>query len=202
MIRIGLTGGVASGKSEVLSILRELGCHTISADDINHELMRTNKQLIANLKKTFNCVDENGVVNRKLLGKLVFKDEKAKLKLESFIHPLVKLVRKEFFKKVEGVGGKFAVCETPLLFERNLLPEFDFSVVITAPLDKRIERFVKRGSGDEAKFWSISKNQMLDSKKIEKADFVVKNNGNKIDLKKQLEKILNEMTIRKKESLK
>ena len=202
MIKIGLTGGVASGKSEVLAIMRQLGCHTISADDINHELMRTNKQLIANLKQTFNCVDENGVVNRKMLGKLVFNDEKAKLKLESMIHPLVKLVRKEFFKKVDSIGGKFAVCETPLLFEKNLLPEFDYSVVITAPLDKRIERFVKRGSGDEKKFWQISKNQLLDSKKIERADFVIKNNGNKFNLEKQLKDILTKMEQHRKMVLK
>ena len=80
--------------------------------------MKTDKVLIQNLKKVFNCVDENGVVNKKALGKLIFNNKDAKLKLEEMTHPLIKMVRRDFFKKVEEKGGELAVCESPLLFEK------------------------------------------------------------------------------------
>ena len=192
MIRIGLTGGLCSGKSTALKILQELGCHTISADDINHELMKTNKALIAKLKTEFNCVDDKGIVNRKLLGKIVFNDKKAKEKLEMLTHPLVKLVRKDFFKNAEANGCEFAVCETPLLFEKDLMQEFDYSIVIVSSLENRIDRFIAKGSTQE-RFFEITKNQLLDGKKTKMADFIIKNNGTKYALKQTLSKTLKDI---------
>lgn len=196
MIRIGLTGGLASGKSTSLEILKELGCKTISSDEINRELMKTNKRLIEQLKINFNCVDEKGVVDRKALGKLIFNDKVAKEKLESLTHPLVKIVRREFFKKCEENGVQFVVCETPLLFEKDLLAEFDYSIVLVAGLDVRIDRYILSGKGDQNKFFTITKNQLLDSSKTSKADFVIKNNGSKAQLKDQLQKTLKEILIK------
>ena len=190
MIRLALTGGVATGKSTALKILKELGCNTISSDDIVRELMRTDKKLIMQLKSTFNCVDENGVVDRKALGKLVFNDKVAKDKLESLTHPLVKIVRKEFFKKCESTGNQFVVCETPLLFEKGLMNEFDYSILLVSSLDIRIDRYVNSGKGTQDKFFSITHNQLLDSKKTARADFVIKNNGTKLQLKEKLEQTL------------
>ena len=200
MIKIGLTGGVSTGKSTALQILRKLGCYTISSDDINHELMRTDKVLIQNLKKVFNCVDENGVVNKKALGKLIFNNKDAKLKLEEMTHPLIKMVRRDFFKKVEEKGGEFAVCESPLLFEKSLYSEFDYTIILTAPLDVRIDRFVDSGKGTQEKFFSITKNQTLDSKKMHMADFVIKNSKTRQYLQEELEKVLDE--IRKRHAAK
>ena len=190
MIRLALTGGVATGKSTALKILKELGCNTISSDEIVRELMKTDKKLIMQLKATFNCVDENGVVDRKALGKLVFNDKVAKDKLESLTHPLVKIVRKEFFKKCEASGSQFVVCETPLLFEKDLMNEFDYSILLVAGLDVRIDRYVQSGKGTQEKFFSITQNQLLDSKKTARADFVIKNNGTKLQLKEKLEQTL------------
>ena len=196
MIRIGLTGGLASGKSTSLKILQELGCKTISSDDITRELMKSNKRLIEQLKLTFNCVDDNGVVDRKALGRLIFNDKKAKEKLESLTHPLVKIVRKEFFKKCEETGSQFVVCETPLLFEKDLIAEFDYSIVIVAGLDIRIDRYIESGKGDQDKFFTITKNQLLDNQKTSQADFVIKNNGTKEQLKEKLENTLKEVLIK------
>ena len=193
MIRIGLTGGIATGKTTALRVLHELGCNTISSDDIVKELMKTNKELIGQLKKTFNCINENGEVDRKTLGRLIFNDKVAKEKLESLVHPLVKIVRKEFFKKCETQGKQFAVCETPLLFEKNLIAEFDYSILIVSGLDVRIDRYIARDEGDQEKFFTITQNQLLDNKKTELADYVVKNNGTESQLKENLKRILDDI---------
>ena len=193
MIRIGLTGGVACGKSTALKIFNELGCATISADDITHELMNTNKELIAKIQKTFNCVNEFGVVDRKKLGKLIFNEPMAKKKLEEMTHPLVKIVRKSFFQTAETKGNGIAVCETPLLFEKNLVAEFDYSVLIVAGLDVRIDRFIAKGKGTQEDFFNITKNQLLNDKKIAEADFVIKNNRSREELKSEIEKVIEQI---------
>ena len=202
MIRIGLTGGIASGKSTSLKIMRELGCHTISSDDINDKLMKTNASLRAQLKKEFNCIDEStGMVNKKMLGRIVFKDPVAKQKLESLTHPYIRAVRKSFFEKCEEKGVRFAVCESPLIFERSLMHEFDYTILIVAPLDVKIDRFIKSGKGDQEKFFTISKNQFLDAKKTEHADYVIKNSKDIKHLKSEIERTLREIEARHENAL-
>lgn len=193
MIRIGLTGGVASGKSTALSILKDLGCFVFSSDDIAHKIYERNNRAIASIKTNFGCVDANGVVNRLQLGKIIFNDAKSRNKLENLIHPVVKSVRREFFKISEKKGALFAVCETPLLFEKNLIGEFEYSILIVAGLDVRVERFLRDKNRSQDDFFKIAKNQMLDSKKASLADFVVKNNGSKEMLRQQLETVLKDI---------
>lgn len=200
MIRIGITGGLASGKSTALELLRELGCHTISSDDINRELLKNDKRLIEQIKILFKCVDDNGVVNKQALGKIIFNDEKAKKQLEDLIHPLIKIVRKDFFKKCEIQGGQFAVCESPLLFEKELMAEFEYTIIITASLDIRIDRFIASGWTQE-QFFNITKNQFLDKHKQQMADFVIKNNKTKIDLKKELKFVLEKIIEDRKKKI-
>ena len=196
MIRLAITGGIATGKSTALQILKELGCSVISSDAIVQELMLKDNNLKSKLKTTFNCVDENGVVDKKILGKIIFNDKIAKSKLEAMTHPLVHIVRKKFFQKCEAKGGQFAVCEIPLLFEKNLVAEFDYSILLIAGLDERIDRYILSGKGDQKKFFEITKNQMLDSEKKSKADFVIKNNGTKLQLKEKLQSTLQEIKNR------
>ena len=193
MIRIALTGGVAVGKSTALKLLRDLGCATISSDSIVHELMSKNMELKAKLKTAFNCVDTDGKVDRSALSRLVFNDASAKQKLEALTHPLVKIVRKEFFQECAKKNFEFAVCETPLLFEKGLVNEFDYSILLSAGLDVRVDRYINSGQGDQEKFFKITKNQMLDAEKTSKADFVVKNNSSKLQLKTELQKVLEQI---------
>ena len=193
MIRVALTGGVASGKSTALKILSELNCNTISSDKIVKELMQNDEMLKSRIKIAFNCVDDNGNINCEKLSKIIFNNQEAKQKLEDLIHPLVKNVRKKFFQRCEKQNNIFSICETPLLFEKDLLSEFDYSILITASLDTRIDRYIDSGKGDQDKFFQITKNQMLDGEKIVKADFVIKNNGTKEQLKEKLQQTLHEI---------
>ena len=85
MIRIGLTGGLASGKSTALSIFKSLGCATFSSDDVVHRLFEKNSKIVAMIKTHFGCVDDRGVVNRKMLGKIVFNDKIVKTIKSRFI---------------------------------------------------------------------------------------------------------------------
>lgn len=195
MLKIALTGGVSVGKSTALLLMNELGCSTISSDAIVKELIQHDDVLREKLNTVFNCLDDKGNINKKILSKIIFNDGKAKQKLEELIHPLVKIVRKEFFTKCEKRGDVlFAVCETPLFFEKGLEKEFDCSVLITASLDLRIDRFIKSGKGDQEKFFQITKNQMLDIEKKQKADFIINNNNNtKEQFKKKIQQVLAEI---------
>ena len=197
MIRIGLTGGVASGKSTALTLFKSFGCAVFSSDDIVHKLFEKNNKIIAMIKNQFGCVDDFGRIDRKRLGKIVFNNKDKREKLENIIHPAVRSVRREFFKITEKKGVLFAVCETPLLFEKKLISEFDYSVVITAGLDIRVERFLNSSLAgrNQNDFFEISRNQMNDSKRTALADFVIKNNGSKEDLKFAIKNVLE--TIKK-----
>ena len=192
MIRIGLTGGVASGKSTALSIFKNLGCATFSSDDVVHKLFEKNSKIVAMIKNQFGCVDDFGRIDRKRLGKMVFNSKDKREKLENIIHPAVKSIRREFFMITEKKGILFAVCETPLLFEKKLTSEFDYSVVITAGLDIRVERFLNSNPTGRSQddFFEISRNQINDSKKIALADFVIKNNGSFDELKFKIKSVL------------
>lgn len=190
MLRIALTGGVSTGKSTALKIFRDFGCGTISSDLIIKELMTRDDVLKNKLKTLFNCLDENGNVDSKKLGKIIFNSVEARKKIEAITHPLVNIVRKEFFRSCENKGIKYAVCETPLLFEKDLSHEFDYSILMVTSLDIRIDRFIGSGKGDQEKFFQITKNQMLDREKIDKADYVIKNNGSIEQLKEKIQNIM------------
>ena len=191
MLKIALTGGVATGKSTALQLMNKLGCSTISSDAIVKELIQHDDVLRKKLKIAFNCLDNNGNINKKVLSKIIFNDDRAKQKLEELIHPLVKIVREEFFARCMNRGDVlFAVCETPLFFEKGLEKEFDYSILITASLDLRIDRFIESGKGNQEKFFQITKNQMLDIEKKQKADFIINNNSSKEELKKKIQQVL------------
>ena len=194
MLKLALTGGVSVGKSTALQLMNELGCSTISSDAIVKELIQHDDVLRRKLKIAFNCLDDEGNINKKVLSKIIFNDDNAKQKLEELIHPLVKIVREEFFARCKNREDVlFAVCETPLFFEKGLEKEFDCSVLITASLDLRIDRFIESGKGDQKKFFQITKNQMLDIEKKQKADFVINNNGSKEQLRRKIRQVLTEI---------
>ncbi len=190
MIKVALTGGVSTGKTTALEIFKDLGCATISSSPIVKELMIRDDVLKSRLKTTFNCIKKDGSIDREKLGKVVFSNDNARQKLEDLTHPLVKIVRKEFFQRCEQNNVKIAVCETPLFFEKELSSEFDCSVLLLVSLDLRIDRFIESGRGSQEDFFQITKNQMLDNEKNVKADFFIKNNSSKEKLREKIQQVI------------
>lgn len=169
---IALTGGIATGKSTVGKILINMGFCIIDLDKITHELLSLHVEDIKNIFG--NKYIKNGSVNRKMLAKLVFNDNKAKAKLETFLHPLIKQRVKIEAKKQERFKKPYFI-DIPLFFEKEGSYDIINSVLVYAPKQIQLKRLIKRSnlSEDEA---MLRINAQIDiEKKLKKASFVIDN---------------------------
>lgn len=136
---IGLTGGSGSGKTTALTVLREMGAVCFDADEIYHELLKTDRALLARIGEAFPGAVEGGVLQRKKLGALVFADGEALRRLTALTQPAVR-------REIEGrlpIGG-LAVIDAIGLFESGLDTLCDLTVAVTAPKEARVRRLMAR----------------------------------------------------------
>ena len=187
---IGLTGGSGTGKTLISEIMSEYGAFIINADDIAHQNLMYNNEMINKIKKSFglNVIEENGFVNRKELGKIVFKD---KLKLEELNNITHYYIIEDIKKTIENNKNKFEliVIDAPLLIETNLHKLCDYIFIVYADFNTRVERLLKRDnkSRDEIINRLNSQTSFEEIKKY--ADFIIENNNN-ITLKELQEQII------------
>jgi len=180
---IGLTGGIAAGKSTVARILASLGAYIINADKIGHNILDKNKNAYNDVIDEFGeiIVKNNGKIDRKKLGEIVFSDKEKLEKLENITHPyIIEEIKYETKEKIKDYHH--LVLDVPLLFETGLENIVDITWVVVCSYEKQIERIAKRDglSREEAKKRIAS--QMETSQKVKLADFVIYNNGNKKEL--------------------
>jgi dephospho-CoA kinase len=180
---IALTGGIATGKSTVCSLLKLHGFLTIDADSIAHKLLDKNSSTIASLFGEQYVVD--GKVQRKELGKIIFTNEKNKLKLEAFIHPLIKEeIEKE--ARIFEEQGKPYFIDIPLFFETMHYP-ISRSVVVYTPKALQIKRLMQRDLIDENEALLKISNQMDIEEKKNLATFVIDNSSTLKNLQNEVE---------------
>ncbi len=196
MIKLAITGSIATGKSVAESYLKQKRIPSIDADKIVHRLLSEDKEVIEKICLLFNTdknsiLDENGKISRKKLGKIVFNDKEKLKKLEEIIHPKVKEEINRFFE--ENKNRPIAVAVVPVLYEAGMQNLFDYVVLICAKKELQIKRLMERDSltRDQAK-------KRIDlfineEEKIKKADFVVYNNLDINNTMLQIEKILKGM---------
>ncbi len=201
MIVVGVTGGIASGKSEFSRFLREKGAVVIDADEIAHEVMER-KDVVRKLREGFGSevLKPCEEVNRRYLARLIFFHPAQRLKLNSIVHPLV---REEIIKRLKGARKEkpsIIVLDVPLLWEARLVSKVDILVWVKAPRKKRIERLEKDGfSFAEA----INRLQAGTPERIlsEIADYIVENDTDEEeDLKRKAFEFLSK--LRKSELVK
>jgi len=187
---IGLTGGIATGKSTVCKILKDLGVEIIDADQIAHNVLK-NKEVVKNIKKEFgfHILDDNGEIDRKKLGQVVFNDQKKLKKLESFTHPKIFEIIKNRLEVLD-TDNKLVVLDAPLLFEVALDKEVDETWVIYADKKTQIKRIVKRDNLTKKEAEKRIDTQMPLNKKIEKADVVIDNEGSIKSLREKIKKLV------------
>ena len=180
-MKVAVTGGIGAGKSEFMRAVKELGIRTYSADEINAELLR-DKRYIEKLSEAFPLAVKDGKVDKSVLRKEVFSDEKKRKTLNALAHP-------EIRRQIEEITGD-AVVEVPLLFESGMTDLFDRVIVVTAGEDVRINRIVstRNISKDLAK--NIIKNQTTDDERLKRADYVAINDGTRKDLYEQAKNII------------
>lgn len=184
---IGLTGGIASGKSTAVEIFRKKGAAIIDADKISREII-DNKAVSEQLKMNFPEVYENDTLNRKKLREIIINDVKRREVLNNITHPAILAEIKREMSMYRA--WELVVVDVPLMFEVGFDKEFDTVIVISAELEKRIERIVNRDRCSRESAIGIINAQMPLEEKEALATFVIYNNEGLDKLEKDIDIIL------------
>jgi dephospho-CoA kinase len=179
MILIGLTGNIASGKSEVAKMLADRGATIIDADELAREAVRPETQALRDIVKRWGkeIVKEDGTLDRAELRRIVFADQSELDALNRIVHPGVTRMRDREVARAKERGDPIVVCVIPLLFERNLVDEFDAIVLVDAPRPLRLERLVANRGLEETEAMNMIAAQMPAELKRARADFCIDNVG-------------------------
>ena len=190
MLRIGLTGNIASGKSAVVDIWRKLGAHVIDADVLAREAMAEGTPGHARVLEAF------GTVDRTELRDIVFRDPERRRELEDIIHPEVARLRAVREAAFEADGAHVVVNDIPLLFETGLHDEMDMVVLVDAPRDVRIERIVRNRNIERDEAERMVDAQMPSEPKRNVSTFIIDNTGSLQELKAQAEDVWRQIAER------
>jgi len=192
-VRVGLTGGIASGKSTVSSILRELGAVVIDADQLAREVVAKGTPGLAEVVEAFgpDILTEDGHLDRPKMGGIVFNDEGLRRKLEAIVHPRVF----ELYAALEASAptGGIVVHDIPLLVESGRAEEFDAVVVVDVPDEVQVERMVRdRGMSEEDARARIAAQATREQRRAV-ATYVIDNTGTREDLRHQVTEVFAEL---------
>ncbi|PWN03641.1 dephospho-CoA kinase [Nocardioides silvaticus] len=198
-MRIGLTGGIASGKSSVSAILRELGAVVIDADQLAREVVAKGTRGLEQVVEAFGAevLGPDGEMDRAKVGAIVFADEERRRVLESIVHPLVfeRIVELEAAANgVDGADGTdLVVHDIPLLAESGRADTFDAVIVVDAPVEVQVERMVRdRGwTREEAEARIAAQASREDRRAV--ATYVIDNTGTLDDLRHRVTEVVEEL---------
>ena len=175
MKRIGLSGGIGSGKSYVAGILEKMGFPVYYADARAKALTDTHPHIKSELIKRFGTsIYEDGVLNRKALASLIFDSEADRLFVNNLIHPIV---RADFDVWCAQKHSSLVFNEAAILFETGAYRQFDATVLVIAPLETRIERIMQRDRCTHEQAEARIKSQWSDEQKTPLANAIISNNG-------------------------
>lgn len=176
MLVIGLTGNIGCGKSSLSNILKNNSLDIIDADIISRDIMN-NKDLLNKIFEIFgdDIKKEDGTLNRKELGKIVFNDDEKLIMLNNITHPAIKNEIKKRIKEIEDNNRNIVVVDAALLIEGNFLDLVDKLVVISCDLDTQLNRIIKRDNITKEEAISRIKSQMDQSEKIKYGDYIIDN---------------------------
>ncbi|MEI8388902.1 MAG: dephospho-CoA kinase [bacterium] len=194
MIKLAITGNIAAGKTLIESLLHELGVITIDTDEIVHELLSSDKEIIDKVNNLFDneVKDKEGKINRKKVGDIVFNDKTKLEKLEKILHPEVKKVVDKFFQ--ENEKEKILAVSVPQLYETGWEVYFDCVLLVIADYKIRKERLLLRNNLSEDAAQKRLAAQIPQEEKIRKADFVINNSEDIENTRLQLKKVLVRLT--------
>jgi dephospho-CoA kinase len=189
MILIGLTGNIASGKTEVAKMLADRGATLIDADVLAREAVRPETQALRDIVKRWgsDVLKQDGSLDRQALRQIVFADQTELDALNRIVHPGVTRLRDREIARARERGDQIVVCVIPLLFERNLVEEFDAIVLVDAPRPIRLERLVTSRGLDETDAMNMIAAQMPAELKRARADYVIENNQSLEDLERDVD---------------
>ena len=196
MLRVGLTGGIATGKSTVGAMFVELGCHLIESDQITHQLFEPGQAVHAAVVKQFGnrVLALDGTIDRRILGDIVFKDPQARAKLNSLVHPAITQRQQEWLNdmKAQDPHG-IAIVDAALMIEVGTYKNYDKVIVVTCSPEIQRERLRARSALSEEKIESRIRSQMANEEKVKYADFVIDNSGSVESTRVQVETVYQQL---------
>jgi dephospho-CoA kinase len=179
MLRVGLTGNVGAGKSTVVSLFASWGGKVIDTDVLAREVVEPGGTALGEIRAVWGdeVLDVSGRLDRAAMRRIVFSDDDARQRLESILHPAIRARFRDLVAEAEVAGDRVVIGVVPLLFEKDMVGEFDLVLLVDAPTDVRIERLVaKRGlSPEEAR--AVAAAQMPAEEKRSRADLVIDNDS-------------------------
>jgi dephospho-CoA kinase len=187
ILRAGLTGGIASGKSTVRELLADLGCHTIDADKLVHELYEPGRAGHAALLATYGraILRDDDTVDREKLAAIAFSSHEEAKKLNALIHPIVVAATEDLLARVED---GIAVVEATLMIESGGRERYDKLVIVDVERSVQIARGVARGMAREEVERRIA-NQLPREQRLRWADYVIDNNGDRAQLETETRRV-------------
>jgi dephospho-CoA kinase len=190
MLKIGLTGGIGSGKSTVSELFKKFGIPVIDADIIARDIVQFGQPALTQLEQAFgeDILQSDRTLNRAKLRSMVFSDPQLKSTLEQILHPLIKA---EILSQCNKLQAPYCVISIPLLLESNMTDMIDRILVVDCPLNMQISRVRQRDQLDDNLINRIIASQVSRETRLAKADDVIDNSKNANQLAEQVKKLHN-----------
>lgn len=198
MFLIGLTGGIAAGKSTVAKLWRELGAIEIDADLLAREVVEPDSEGALLIRKRFgdSFFDDSGALDRSKLASLVFTDKSAREDLEGIVHPLVQKRAREILSQLSE--DSMVIYTVPLLVEANVSLPFDAVVTVEAPEDARVKRLIESRNFTREQALARIESQAQPIERVARADYVLNSNQTLEQLLSDARQLWNEFLVRAK----
>ena len=191
MILVGLTGGIASGKSTVAAILHRLGAAIINADDLAREVVQPEQDAWKEIIDTFgtDILQEDTTLDRRKLRKIVFDYPETRKKLEAIIHPRVRALAEKKISELAAAGRPIIVYEVPLLFENQIHLWLRPVILVACDIEAQKKRLLERDHLTAIEAQRHLDAQMSLAEKRKLADYVIENNGSLEDLERRVREV-------------
>ena len=198
MLKVGLTGNIAAGKSTVAEVWRSLGATVVDADELARRAVDPGTPAFSAIAAEWGdeVVEPDGGLDRAALRRIVFADPAARERLEQIVHPAVAELREELYREAEARGEPVIVADIPLLFEVGLVDEFDVVVLVDAPEETRLARLVGDRGLDPAEAQKMIAAQMSSALKRARADYVIENEGTVGEVRRRARDVWQELERR------
>jgi dephospho-CoA kinase len=180
-LKVAVTGGAASGKTSVCNRFEELGVKVISSDALAREAVAPVSPAYEKIVKYFGkkVLTKDGLLNRQALRRIIVRNDSARKALEQIIHPEIIRRMHEKMAEAEKEGEPVILVEVPLLFELHLEDNFDVVVVVSSDYQSQVKRLMERDKVSRPDAEALLRTQLPDAKKIEQADYVIRNMGSR-----------------------
>jgi dephospho-CoA kinase len=188
---VGLTGGIASGKSTVSEMFSDLGVPIIDADLLARQVVEPGEPALDEIREAFGdeVINQQGALDREALGEVIFSDEEARQTLEQITHPRIARRMQQRAAEARQAGEGWVIYDAALIVENGLHEAFDALVVVAADPDVQIERLTERDGISEQEARGRLDAQMPLDKKVAVADYVIDNNGSLAETRRQVDSI-------------